>query len=352
MANKRTPEHVLQEAVNVLEECGGNQSEATRRLGLKARQTLLSRLGMAAKLGIKPKPAGFIVDPMADPDEPLDELLDRRTKAFLRKDKAEQERKLINVRIKIDGPIGILHMGDPHVDDDGCDLPALRRHIDIIQNVEGMFGANVGDLQNNWVGRLSHLYGQQETSKRTAWRLTEWLVRSVDWLYLVGGNHDAWSGTGDPLQWITRDQTGVFDMHGVRLRLTFPNGKQIRVNARHDFRGHSMWNPTHGPIKAAKMGWRDHLLTCGHTHQSGYQLDKDPMTGLISHALRLAGYKRHDGYGKELGLPDANISPAAVTIIDPSREDNDPGLITVIHDVERAAEFLTYLRKGKKRRAA
>lgn len=294
--------------------------------------------------------------PLPDADEPLEELLERRERAFLRKDKAETARKLIPVRVKMDGPIGIVHFGDPHVDDDGCDIPALRRHIKLVNDTDGLFGANVGDMQNNWVGRLSHLWGAQETSKRQAWRLTEWLVRSVDWLYLIGGNHDAWSGEGDPLHWITRDQSGVFDYSGVRLDLIFPNQKRVRINARHDFRGHSMWNTTHGPLKAAMMGWRDHILTCGHKHESGYQMTKDPASGLISHILRVAGFKKHDRYGKELGLPDATISPASVTIIDPSKADNDPALITVIHDVEAAADYLTWLRKKRgttgKRRAA
>lgn len=351
MANRRTPDHLLQACVDALAACDGNQVRACKLLGWP-RQTLICRKNLAAAQGFKPSGAKFTVDKPESADEPIEDLIERRTRDFKRKDKAETARKLIDVKINIDGPIGICHFGDPHVDDDGCDLPALRRHIEIVNTTPGMFGANVGDLQNNWIGRLSHLYGQQETSKRTAWRLTEWLVRSVDWLYLIGGNHDAWSGAGDPLLWITRDQTGVFEYDGVRLNLKFPNGKQVRVNARHDFRGHSMWNPTHGPLKAAMMGWRDHILSCGHTHVSGYQLTKDPSSGLISHILRVAGFKKHDTYAKQLGLPDAAFSPSSTTIIDPTKEDDDPSLITVIHDVEKAAQFLTMLRGEKKRRRA
>ena len=353
MANHRTPDPLLQEAMDVLALHEGNQVQASKALGMP-RNTFMARVNLAKSLGFVAglSRAPFEREDLPEGDESIDELLERRTRAFQRKDKAEIARKLIDVRVKLDGPIGICHFGDPHVDDDGCDLPSLRRHIEIVNKTEGMLGANVGDLQNNWVGRLAHLWGEQETSKKTAWRLAEWLVRSVPWLYLIGGNHDAWSGAGDPLKWIMREQVGVFDYDGVRLNLRFPNGKQIRVNARHDFRGHSMWNPTHGPLKAAMMGWRDHILSCGHTHVSGYQLTKDPSSGLISHILRVAGFKKHDHYAKQLGLPDASFSPSATTIIDPSRDDDDPGLITVIHDVEMAAEFLTYLRGGKKRRAA
>jgi hypothetical protein len=209
-----------------------------------------------------------------------------------------------------------------------------------------MFGANVGDLANNWVGRLARLFAEQETGGRDMWTLVEWLVGSVHWLYLIGGNHDLWSGAGDPAKWMQK-QVGAHEAWGARLNLIFPNGKQVRINARHDFAGHSMWNAAHGASKAIQMGWRDHIATCGHKHTSGYQILKDPATGLISHALRVAGYKVHDRYARELGVPNQNITPASVTIIDPQFEDDDPRLITVIHDVEEAAEFLTW-KRGRK----
>lgn len=323
MAAPGLADESCQGAVDALAATNGNKKQAAERLGLPYK-TYASRLQIAQGRGFVAgtgKP--FEVADLPEGDEPIEELLERRLKAFARKDKAERARKLIDVKVRCDGPIGIVHFGDPHVDDDGCDLPALMRHVEIVNRTEGMFGANVGDLQNNWVGRLAHLWGQQETSKRTAWRLTEWLVGSVQWLYLVGGNHDAWSGEGDPLKWMMRDQAGVFDYDGIRLNLCFPNGKQVRINARHDFAGHSMWNPTHGPLKAAMMGWRDHVLTCGHTHTSGSQPVKDPMTGLISWVVRCAGFKKHDRYGKEKGLPDQAISPAITTIIDPSKDDDE-----------------------------
>lgn len=278
---------------------------------------------------------------------PVEELLERREKEYARKSAAEEARKLIPVKIKLDGPIGIVHFGDPHVDDPGTDIKTLRRHIEVINKTEGMVAANVGDLQNNWVGRLARLYGEQSTSAAEAWVLTEWLVKSTPWLYLIGGNHDCWSGAGDPLKWIASHHGQAFEAWGARLNLCFPNGKQVRINARHDFAGHSMWNPGHGPMKAIQSGWRDHILTCGHKHTSAYGLLKDPATGLISHAIRVAGYKIHDRYAKELGLPNQNISPASVTIIDPRFDDDDPRLVTVIHDVEEAADFVKFKRRRK-----
>jgi len=292
------------------------------------------------------RPVSVPILPSRDPS--LDDLRARRREDTIRRAEADTARLLVPVQVNLSGPIGIVHMGDPHLDDDGCDFCKLERHVEVIQQTEGLFGANVGDLQNNWVGRLAALYGEQGPTAREAWLLTAWLVRAVHWLYLVKGNHDCWAGAGDPLDWLvpsSHAEQGVMQAWGTRIELTFPNGRQVRVNARHDFVGHSMWNTAHGPMRAAQQGWRDHILVCGHRHTSGYGVVKCPATGLISHALRVAGYKVHDDYGGgKLGLPNQNVSPAFVTIIDPQFNDDDPRLITTLFDVEGAAEYLTWLR--------
>jgi len=297
--------------------------------------------------GVEPKP--FDVPELPDEKPTADELLARRIKQYQRKAKAKQARKLIPVNVRCDGPIAIAHFGDPHVDDDGTNLGLLQRHVDVVNRTEGMFAGNVGDFQNNWVGRLARLYAEQSTSAQEAWVLVEWLLTACDWLYLVGGNHDAWSGTGDPLNWIARQQRALLEPHGARLELRLPSGRTVRVNARHDFKGHSMWNAAHGPAKAVQMGWRDHVLTCGHTHVSGYQILKDPSSGLISHAIRTASYKVFDRYAEEKGLPNQNIFMCPVTVIDPRYDDDDARFITFLPDPEIAADYLTFLRQ---RRAA
>ena len=276
---------------------------------------------------------------------PINELIKHRTKQFDQKIKAKKSKQLINVNINIKGPIGILHFGDPHVDDDGTDLAEIYSLCNLVNNTEGLFAGNLGDIQNNWVGRLSFLYGQQSTSAKESWRLTEHFVNSVEWIYLVAGNHDVWSGDGDPLEFIMRDHSGIYEQWGARMNLVFPNNKEIRVNARHVFKGNSMWNTAHGVAKAAQMGWKDHILTCGHTHVSGYQVLKDPASGIISHALQVASFKIIDGYAEKLGLDDRNIFNAPVTIIDPYYEDDDNRLITTIFNPYEGAKFLEYKRK-------
>tara|TARA_R110002020_G_scaffold110945_3_gene256239 strand:- start:1245 stop:2306 length:1062 start_codon:yes stop_codon:yes gene_type:complete len=342
----------LHDALDAYEQCGTLKA-AGDALGISKDATLRRVKAARIRWGITPhnyaqaeKPDFYIdKDKLLEEAAPLEDIMHRRRQEFRRKQASEKSRDLIRCTVNIDGPIAILHGGDPHVDDPGTSIDILEKHVELIKNTEGLFGANVGDYQNAWVGRLAKLYAHSTVSEAETWKLVEWLVTSVDWIYLIGGNHDSWVGNGDPIEWMARRQAGVYQSHGARIGLKFPNGKVVRINARHDWPGHSQWNPSHGPAKAAQMGIDDHVVISGHRHISGYQIVKQPNSGLITHAIRVASYKIYDNYAKELGLRNQNVSPAVMTVINPDRNDDDPGLVTVLHDMETGADFLKFLRK-------
>lgn len=287
----------------------------------------------------------FEVEHPLDPDMDIRELVEHRKRVFALKDASEKSRKLVNVEVKIDGPYGILHFGDPHVDDDGTDWNAIERDIRIVKTTPGLFAANVGDTTNNWVGRLGHLYGQQSTTAKQAWMLAEHFFNELsgDLLYVIAGNHDCWSGLGDPLKWIARKNNQVYEMSGIRINLNQRSLPPIIVNARHDFPGNSQWNDVHGPVKAAKMdGYRDDIYVCGHKHKSGYANLKDPGSEKVIHCIQLASYKRWDRYAVEKGFKDLAIPPSCVTVIDPRASVH--GRVQVFWDSEQGADYLKWLR--------
>lgn len=288
----------------------------------------------------------FDVPEIPDGEITTEELLDRRKREFAAVDAHEKMTSLVPVKINIDGPIAICHLGDPHLDDRGTDIARIERDLAVIRKTDGMYAANVGDVTNNWVGRLQRLYAEQTTTAAEAWKLAEWFFDSAQWLYAVKGNHDVWSGAGDPLNWILRGRVGVHLTRpgGVRIALRFRNGREVRVNARHDFRGHSQWNPVHAITKAAKMGWRDHILVAGHTHENGYGFAVCPKTKLVSHCFRIASYKIYDRFAHEKGFDNTAISPYVVTIIDPDAN-NETAMITHYWDLEFAADILQFLRR-------
>jgi hypothetical protein len=282
---------------------------------------------------------------LPDDDVPIEELIAQRKRKFQHKREHEEASKLIPIKVKMDGAIGILHFGDPHVDDDGCDIEAIERHTDLVNRTEGLFAANVGDTTNNWCGRLARLYADQTTSAAQAWKIAEWFINRCNWLYMIGGNHDLWSGSGDPLRWIAKQQDALYKSSEARLALRFPNGLEVRVNARHDHSGSSIWNPAHGPMKAALMGTRDHLYVAGHKHESAYSVLKDAISGITMHACKVASYKIYDRYAKERGFRDNCLSPCALTTINPALPPDHPDLVKVWWDPEEGADYLTYLRR-------
>lgn len=293
------------------------------------------------------------IDAPPSPELTIDELLEQRERRFARKTRHEEARKLIGVRIKSNEPIGIVHLGDPHLDDDGTDIPCIRSHMAIVKATPGLYVATVGDTTNNWIGRLAKLYAMQSTSQSEAWMLAEWLIGEGrgKWLYLVGGNHDLWSGSGDPLKWITAQAGALYQDSEARVALRFPNGTEVRVNCRHDFAGNSQWNPAHGPMKAGLLGCRDHILIAGHKHISAYGILKDPESGTVLHSIIVAGYKVFDRFARDKGFRDQRISPSCCTVIDPRLAADHPGLVKVFWDPHEGAEYLTWLR-GRQRAAA
>jgi len=283
-------------------------------------------------------------DPLQSPELTAEEILEYRIKKFARKQGYERARQLIDIPIPIAGPFGILHFGDPHVDDDGTDLGQLVAHIDLVKNTEGLFAANIGDSRNNWVGRLARLYGEQGTSAKEALILADWFLRELKgkWAYIIGGNHDTWSGADDPLEWISSQIHALYEPSEARVRLVPPVGEPTTINARHDFKGSSQWNTAHPVMKAAMLGVRDDIFVCGHKHVCGYGVNKSPDDGRISHCLQIGSYKVYDRFAREKGFKDQHISPCAVTVIQP--EGRLINRVQMFWDAQEGAETLSMYR--------
>ena len=331
---------------------GWNIAAMAREVG-RAHSGAFERHARRVKSGRSaPSDAPVLIAPPS-PDLPIAELVAARKRRFEFKAKHEEARKLIPVQFAKREPIGILHFGDPHIDDDGTDIALLESHARLVRETPGLYGANVGDTTNNWVGRLAKLYAQQGTTASDGWRLAEWFIEEVrDWAYMVGGNHDAWSGAGDPMKWIAGQVGAFYQDSEVRIALRFPGSAEVRVNCRHDFNGQSQWNPAHGPMKAALLGVRDHLLIAGHKHMSAYGIVKDPDAGIACHAVLVASYKVFDRYAREKNLRDQALGPACLTVIDPRLPPNHPDLVKVLWDPFEGADYLKFLRKHPRKAAA
>lgn len=277
--------------------------------------------------------------PLAAPESRV-ERIERRIGAYRRKQFAKRE-EIVTWLLPCE-PIGVQVQGDPHVDDDGCDWPRLVEHLRLCRKTEGLHAACLGDVQNNWIGRLVRLYADQTTSKAESVQLAQdYFALGGHWAAVVGGNHDEWEAR-EFRRLINEARVRAFSSTRVRLEMRFEGAGVVRLEMRHDYKGHSQWNPLHGLMKALRMDpWPD-VVAAGHKHIWGAH--KEELHGRSRLAIRARGYKRMDSYAAQLQFAEEAHGEAATLIIDPRLPEGSPDRVRVYWDAEAAADVLTWMR--------
>lgn len=289
-------------------------------------------------------PAELEVPSAPSTDEPIEDLVARKKAAYDRFQRYEDWSKLVEVKVNIGGPVAICAVGDPHVDNDLCDIGAIERDMTVIGRTPGAYALHLGDITDNWIGNLGRLYAHSSTKASDGIRLAQWMFGMAPPIAVVGGNHDCWN---DGMTWLNfvLKQAGnpVTQEHGVRLALNFPNGNALRIHARHDFPGHSQYNPLHGLRKEHLFGLRDHVNIAGHKHTDSAAVVPSP-EGFCQWMLRVSGYKAHDDYAKKGHYQLMKMAPTVGLLIDPDAK-NPAEFLKPWWDLEAMADYLTFRRK-------
>jgi len=328
----------------------GAVSVAAERLGMPS-ATLYNRLrGIKEQLGREPDwslakghARPFTAPELPPSHEPVDDMIERRKAAFLRKRAAANAKRWMRFDVHGSEPFGLMFVGDPHADDDGCDLPTLDRHLSLMSADRGLYGVGMGDWTNNWVGRLQRLYAEQGTTASDAWRFAEWMLKRPGWLLLLRGNHDMWSGSGDPLRWMA---SGAPLVDWSAQFVVAAGDAQWKIEAAHDFPGSSMWNKLHAPMRRAKLGGQEaDLYIAAHRHTFALAEEQDEHTGRVSWLARARGYKALDSYAHVSGYgqqQDRGQSIVAVCVPADRR-------MRCFSDADEGAEYLAWLRRPRVR---
>jgi len=281
-------------------------------------------------------------------DLTIDEIISSKKELARRKIAAQNYNHLIDVNVSIDGPVGLIVLGDPHVDDDSCDIVRLESDLDIACKTEAMFLGHLGDITNNWIGRLQFKYGDQVTTRAHARKLINWVLKDRPNMFVVSGNHDLWNDGQNLLDWALEDQLVIAQPHGVRLNLKFPSGDPIRIHARHDFPGNSIYNAAHSLRRELAFGLRDHILLAGHRHIDAYAMHAHADDPWISHLFRVSGYKMVDDYADTHRFMPMRFAPSVTLILDPTANPVDK--VKPFWDTHAGADYLKFLRKRKSKR--
>lgn len=342
----------LRRTLDAVQEHGSN-SAAARALDI-SECTVRRQLRIARERDITSTKVSPIIDNIElptfpDEDVSVEQIVDLQCKRFEQRKASHDAHTWFSVRVNDDSPIGILWFGDPHVDDNGCNWPVLRRHVALCRDTDGLYGANIGDTTNNWSGRLIKLYANQDTSVKTARRLAKWFMldSGVPWLVWLLGNHDVWGDGAEILALMAKQygtQKVVCHDWEARFQLCFPNGWSPRIFAAHDFKGHSQWNPLHGPMKAGQMGADADLYVAGHKHNVAAFEFENADRGRYQRFIRVRGYKFMDDYARRLGIVEQEEGCAVLTIFNPHAK-TQAGRIVPFVDVEEGVDFLKWSRK-------
>lgn len=340
----------LADAKKTIEICQSEKSHqaAADKLGLSVRGVMkrLERCkeayGLVPDKGANARPPAVELELPDFPDEDIavERIIDLQTERFTKRRTSFDAHTWFVIKVKDPLPIGIVWFGDPHVDDNGCNWPVLRRHVDLCRDTEGLYGGNVGDTTNNWSGRLVRLYANQDTSVKTARRLAEWfmLESGVRWLIWILGNHDAWGdGSAILAQMAKRLGTHKLVCHDweARFKLLFPNGWEIRIYVAHNFKGTSIWNPMHGPMREGQLGEDADVYVCGDRHTSALFHFENVARGHSQYFMRVRGFKFMDDHARHGGFKEQSEGCSGVTVFDPEKRS-----VSAFLNVEEGVEFL------------
>ncbi len=356
MPTRGLPDGLAQQAADVRAKCSSDK-EAANAIGI-SRPAFIKRLRIARQRGYAPAsvaPRGTLAaQPMPEvtfPDLPSselepDELIEQAAVRFERHASARDARRWMEIKVKSTDPIGLAFVGDPHLDNNGCNWPLLREHIRILRDTPGLYATNLGDLTDNWVGRLIRLYADQEMSKKQAWKLGKYFLRDagIKWMCHIIGNHDAWNDGPYLIKANAAPIVPVEDWQS-RFQLVFPRGKPVRIHAAHNFQGSSIWNPMHGPQKASMLLEDADIYAAGDRHNWAINQSENANRGFVYHLIRARGYKFIDSYSDNLGHTSQKYGATVTAIINPLAE--DVSRIVCFADLEEAARYLTYLRAKK-----
>lgn len=349
MGTPPTSEAELRHALEILAKHDGNLTHAASAAGM-SRAGFAARVNRAKDSRLKAEKDESIELPdFFDGDEPIDEIIDRMSRNFERSKKAHDARQWFPVKLKDNKPIGILFVGDVHIDDNGCNWPVLREHARISRETPGLYAVNIGDSANDWGGRLIKKYADQDTSVHTARRLVEWLLldSGFAWLVWLHGNHQHMGDSAALHQQMNKrygtQRVPMLDWE-ARFVMQFPNGEEFRINAAHDFPGNSMWNPIHGPVKATKFGDRVDIAVCGHKHNWAVSQWENADQGTSPLMIRARGYKHLDDYARRIGKYEQDEGQSILVVLDPNAK-TKAGRMMAFVDVQRGADYLSLIRQ-------
>ena len=226
------------------------------------------------------------------------------------------------------GPVALVFMADLHLGGRGVDYERVDSDINEILSTPGMYVCLVGDIIDNFIiGKLKDIRLGTSFTVSEEWALARRVLRLLAprIILSVAGNHEMWTYALTNIDYLSEvhqqlNPDILYAKYDHNITVTVATSA-LDIRVRHQWRGYSMYNDTHGIERAAKFDKGEHFdIGIGaHTHASGLyrQFNNGGKTG---HAVICGSYKFDDEYATRLGLPRPNEAAAVCTIICPDGE--------------------------------
>ena len=268
-----------------------------------------------------------------DPEQAIEE----QHRRFRDKHRRAQKKKRQTIRFDT-GPVMLAMIGDQHIGNGGTNVKRIFEEQKTILQTPGAYVWQMGDVVDNFiVGRLKEQNMKPSAPIWEQWQLAqEYMDRWDDRMVaFVGGNHGAWTMSETQIDY-RRDicPDGVlYDGDDIRATVTVGSA-EYEIWARHKWRGHSIYNPTHGQERAMRFADPDPDIFVGaHTHE-GSMFREVIHEGRRKAAVQIGTYKLHDDHAREQGYPESDGSTACTLIL------HDDGSFHGMADLDAAKRYM------------
>ncbi len=220
-----------------------------------------------------------------------------------------------------DGPILLVFFGDQHIGNKGTDIKRMFKELIMAVQTPNTYVFMMGDVVDNFI--VSKLLAKNFTAAvgiDEQWKLARHYIEIAGprLLGAVAGNHGLWTqmlaGIDYEKEIVPR---GVFyDTDQLDLRVQVDNA-EFNLILRHQWRGRSELNDSHGLEKGVRMNYPDADIVVGaHTHP-GAQVREFVHNERPKLAIQVGTYKMYDDFAKSKGFKPHDRSTGAGVVLYP-----------------------------------
>jgi len=226
-----------------------------------------------------------------------------------------------------DGPIMVANQGCVHFGS-VMDIKLLFDEARLVLNTPNSYLALNGDIMDNYIfdGFAKETVNNRKITitEESEMSLAYFKMISSRLIAVVAGNHDLFSEKAsgiDPIAGILRviESEALYDKYQLEFILDVA-GLEVPVKMRHNWRGYSIYNPTHGIERDLASNPNIRIGVGAHTHNGPLVRERLNAYGEKQIAIQLGTYKSYDSFSMLKGFPKQSTLSSAAYIIDPNSQ--------------------------------